>query len=729
MKVDQESLFSLPKGAPKITAGVLLPDENLLITGHDSGLVMKWNLSNGTRDRLYDCSTEIETIEISNNKEIIIGSHDGDIVVLSFSDPKNVQTLQLPTGGTRSRVWRSLWLKPNEAVVGLTYGSMRIFNRDTLNSWTSKDLMGHTDSIFGMGKSNIHFATGDYYGNILVWSINSGEPENIQKLKIVQGVEDLAWYGDDVLAAVNFTGRIYIFDRDPDRNNVWNLAVEIDNATGQGTCIHISEDGTTIFAGTKEELVQYDMSSEQTDTIDINEIIRIFSKGNRVFVLKSTGLVSFERKQIELRKDLVKYKYLKVSLVGHTGVGKSALCGRLITGVLPDPQSTFGKKIWEWVPEGDQTNGQQKRMLFHDHGGQETVLSTFLPFLSDSDIVLILFQQNDRTTFNVAINILEELRKNASQSTKIYLIQTFLDQKLDELDQTLIANLIDRQHIEGYLKLSSLDGTGIDPLKKVLLSHDMWARARTMIQSADANAVLRTILSLQEDKSTVVQFNEFIKTCQSLTHRHIQRSHLKFILQKFTDQGIIDYYPASGLDLIIVNEPQYNSLKTDVPIYVRKRNGIVSTKELNEAFKNERYLSILDQIYLKYNIAIADFDLRIFPRLLSEDMLKVDETYLSFLRRVPTKQVIYRNQEIEIGRLLSALSELKGQCITAWRNGGLFSWERNAVVYFSFEKLGNDLDGYHIRLSYRVGGKDKEIFDKLESEILKIIQILYGPIL
>ena len=34
----------------------------------------------------------------------------------------------------------------------------------------------------------------------------------------------------------------------------------------------------------------------------------------------------------------------------------------------------------------------ERRIIFHDHGGQETVLGTYLPFLTDSDIILIFFQ-------------------------------------------------------------------------------------------------------------------------------------------------------------------------------------------------------------------------------------------------------------------------------------------------------------------------------------------------
>lgn len=86
-----------------------------------------------------------------------------------------------------------------------------------------------------------------------------------------------------------------------------------------------------------------------------------------------------------------------------------------------------------------------------------------------------------------------------------------------------------------------------------------------------------------------------------------------------------------------------------------------------------------------------------------------------------------QDQKLEIGHFIEALSELKLKCINASQRDGVFSWEENAVIYYSFEKIGNVLDGFNIRCNYRMGGRKKQVCDRLESEFLNIIERLYGP--
>jgi len=62
MKVDKSVLITFPRDGPIATAGAFLHNEQLLITGHANGLVLLWNLKDGTSRKLYSCSDVIQTI-------------------------------------------------------------------------------------------------------------------------------------------------------------------------------------------------------------------------------------------------------------------------------------------------------------------------------------------------------------------------------------------------------------------------------------------------------------------------------------------------------------------------------------------------------------------------------------------------------------------------------------------------------------------------------------------
>ncbi len=143
-------LVKFPKDLPKATTGVFFPESNVLITGHDNGVVLLWKLSGGDPETLFECSSKIETISRSPAGEIVIGSHLGDIVVLTLD--KKLTVLQKPTYSVNSRVWRSLWLGKDAFVVSSTYGEVKLFKR-TDGSWKEEQLTGHTDSVFGIGTS------------------------------------------------------------------------------------------------------------------------------------------------------------------------------------------------------------------------------------------------------------------------------------------------------------------------------------------------------------------------------------------------------------------------------------------------------------------------------------------------------------------------------------------------------------------------------------------------
>lgn len=720
--IDLNEILAFPKGFPPVTTGVLLLRNNVLITGHENGSVIRWNIQKKDHSKLYDCKSPVRTISCSDDNEIAVGCNSGGLVVIPLDKPEEMEIIREPTYNKYGRVWRTIWPRKDKLIMTSTYGELRSFDRITPGRWETSEMQGHSNSIFAIGSSNGKFLlTGDYRGSILIWEYRDNNFEKIQRLDIPQTVQDIRWYTDEVFVVINRSGRIYVFEKESRDSNLWQVIFEIDIATSVGNCVDITDDGRTIFAGTGNEVIQFDRDSQQTDQISITESKRIFSHGNTIYTLTNQGLYSFQRKNVEVRKDLVNYKFAKISLLGHTGTGKTTLCNYIIYNTIEDAKSTFGKRVWNWILPKD--NSVEKRIILSDHGGQEAVLETFLPFLKDSDLFLIFFKQTDKTTFEKACRILGQIRKNVRADTKIMFVQTFIDHKMNAIPEIEIKQLKFEGQIIDNIKISPKEKIGLEEFKEKILNAIPWASARIMIKSPYTEGISQALTYIQEKGYPAVPYGNFKALYQDLIDAKISDRHLRFLLKDYTNQGIIEYYPEIT-DLLIFNDETYNKLMTNIPIYAEHRKGIVSIEELKEKFKDSAYLRIIDEVYANSRISIKNGSLRIFPDKLTKELIEVPKFYKDRLKE--SQQIRLPYQFVEISRLVEALSEINLQCIKASQREGIFAWEDRAYIYYSFAESGDNISGRYIQCTYYIGGKNESRKKRLINDFNSIIEKLYG---
>lgn len=723
MSEQLEKNFTFPDEFPPITTGLLL-DDGIIITGHYNGFVVKWKIGSTKYDILHDCGDKVETLSKSPTNQILVGCNSGFLFHFDLNNPTDKIIIQKGTNTISSRIWRSVWPTDDTILTTFTYGGLNLFNK-TDSKWNNELLSGHYHSIFGItNKNDRYVVSGDYKGKIIIWEKHDDGYKSIDEVNIQGSVEDISWIKEESFSAIDNLGHINIFELDS-TSGLWKSIVGADVATSRGHCIHVIDNGKTVFAGTDTELIQFDLDSQQIQTSNLEKIRKIFSEGNRVYVLSVIGLYSFEPNKIQVPVELVKYQYAKVSLIGHTGVGKSTLCSSIVTGSTDNVKSTFGKKIWTWnLP--DNNDGPEQRIIFHDHGGQETVLGTFLPFLSDSNIILVFFKQTDKTTFDKAYEIINELKSIVTKKSKIYLVQTHIDEEIIDVDESHIAQLIELGEIVNCFKISPKTGEGVEEFLKQLQNEIDWLESKTMAQSEYVEGLMKTITDLSIFDGTVVSFNSVKNSFQEKTSLNITTGHLNFLLTNFSNQGFIEYYP-DVLKSVIFNNDEYNKLRSNVPILVDQANGIISIKEIESVFKPSTYLQILDNVYLSYSIAIKDNDVRIFPDKLKTEGSTVKKPYEDFLKK-PSHQFeyLFPLQKIKLYNLIGPLIELKLKCIDASKFDGLFAWETNACLYYSIGEVGNSITGRNSKISYFIGGTDKKICDRLNNEFSSILMRLFG---
>jgi len=107
MSHEIQQIFTFPDEFPNVTTGILLHDERVLITGHENGYLMKWNIDTGKYEKLFECGSTIETISESPAKDILVGCNSGLLFIFPLSSPKEKTILQEPKFSKFSRVWRT----------------------------------------------------------------------------------------------------------------------------------------------------------------------------------------------------------------------------------------------------------------------------------------------------------------------------------------------------------------------------------------------------------------------------------------------------------------------------------------------------------------------------------------------------------------------------------------------------------------------------------------------
>ncbi len=703
----------------------------LLVTGHSNGLIVKSNLDSGSKEVLTQCTPSIRSIAISPKGEVAVGTESGLLFTFPLANPAAREILRKEEFTVNSKVWKIAFPLENTILLGSTYGELSVYQRKD-GKWNRTPLVGHSDSIFGIGAMHdgSYVASGDYKGNILVWRKSGESFEKVDELKVQGSIEDLSWRRDGSFAAISSNGHVYFLE--PDQNpspKRWQLVLETDTATGFGKCIHLAQDSKFMLGGTDTDLIQVDLDSQHIQQNPARKVRRIFSYKDEVLVLTSSELGVFDRAVVQPPVSLVKYQFAKVSLVGHTGVGKSSLCNLIVKGLSEEVKSTFGRRVWDWrLPAED--GSLERRVMLHDLGGQETVLSTLLPFIADSDVILLFFKQNDASTFKRALLAMEQLKTLTSSRTKMILVETHIDQPIQEVDETLIDELLSEGKVRAWLKVCPPSGEGADKFKEVLTSEISWQNSRVVMRSDYVEGVTSTISDYEDKEAKVASFLDFKKQYETLTSRKVSNDHLKFLLSGFASQGIIEYYPQI-LDKIIFYDETYNRLKTNVPILVEKKSGIISFSEIQRTFSNHEYLPVIDQIYLNYGIAIKNYDLRIFPsRLRPGPAVTPTSEYRALLTSpFATRELVFSANNEDSGRLIGALSELELHCIDVSQRDGLFAWERNACVYYTIKDSGDAISGRTLNVAFRIGGTKENYCVRLENEFADLIERLFGPAL
>lgn len=716
--------MKLPTGFPPISAAALLPD-GTIITGHKNGYVARWKQGTSAPEILVRASSEVHSVE-AGAEDVYVGCSGGDLYWVAKTGA--VETVISPTGSKYGRVFRLLELRRGVIAYTSTYGVVKVLHRTSSGEWMPRQLNGHSDAVFAIASSpNGLVATGDYRGTIILWREGAkGVFAQAAQLGIPSYCAGLAFVDNDLLAAVGKNGVQYLFEHGG--GGVWRRVFESEAASGIGRSVARAPDSKRIIAATAREVIEIDSASQMVKTYPIEDAVVAFAKTDGVVVVTSGGFQTIAWSEFTVQKDVVEYAYLKVSMLGNTGYGKTTLSSALATGVSGKHQSTFGRKIWTWKVGGE----EPRRILLSDNGGQEQVIGTLLPLSADSDVVLFFFKQTELAGLETALELHDRVRPMLSATARTYLLETYIDQQMKAVTDERTRRAVAENGLDGIFKVSATSEQSVEEFRQRFLATLDWKAARKAIQSQALASLIEVVDRLKLAGKHVLTVKEIQSAYEEATKRTIYLYHLRFLLGSLTDSGAVEYYQAVG-ETVVLDDPMFNKLRTEIPILARDFGGMVDWTKIEQRFaEHDLYVKMLDRYYLLNGISldVGHDDQRLFPAFLEKKNVKVPPKIVTVFSQTggAFNERHYALRETRTSNLLEALFDIQLDALQITALEGLLAWGENAYVFYALAPFQNAMEGPKLRISFIVAGTDKDACTRLTAEFERILDTLYGPV-
>lgn len=726
-------VLALPDGCPAATAGVVLPGGKKAAIGLSNGDVYKWDMRDGNAyKKMFSGYSRISAIDVLDGT-LLVGARDGPLLTIDAESYRK-ETLRGWSQSESSRIWKCAWLDDGRAVMTSTYGGIHIYERGDGGAWESSPLHGgHAHSVLAVGVHEDLMATGDRAGGVVVWKRHGGSYSASASARGMAGaVKALAWMDSRTLAGIDENGIIRQFDVDP-ASGGWTASYELDAAVGRGTSIHLTDDKKTLLASTEIEVVQVDLRTLRYQAFPLKGTVGIGSEGDTAYIVARGGVHTLSIGTIEEPPDTVEYRHIKASLVGHTGVGKSTLCSTMTQAAGERRargeaiRSTFGRRVWQ-LKIGDGEKAGARRVMLHDHGGQRSVLPTFLQASEDADIVLALFKQTDRSTFDAACESLKRLRTvRSGGAARRFLVATHADDGLENVTDGDLQRAVGDGVADGFLRIDARTEDGAKKVKDLFYDAQVWSGAGRVVKSECIRAVEAALdhWKCSVDRP-VVSLDDIKSTSEGLARTTIPVAHLDYLLRGMDRMGLLTYYGEIGQ--VVLNDEDHDRVRSGIPMLAERCNGIVEEGRIEQEYGESRYAGPVLSALKASGAFVKCRDRLVFPYLLRDGTVEVPDWFRErFDSPMFNGTLAFGAEDIDAGALIRAAAGLNLPCVDATKTGALFASEGGAGLYYNVSPTAGPTGGPRTEIAYRVGGTRRVFCEALEDEFAILARRIGGP--
>eukprot|EP00347_Sterkiella_histriomuscorum_P020897 403336041 len=212
-------------------------------------------------------------------------------------------------------------------------------------------------------------------------------------------------------------------------------------------------------------------SSHNTNMQNVNPFLDSVSNQYRAnSEVTPKKLVTVKKKKIEdPDKNLSTQFFVKILLLGDTGVGKSSLMFRFSEGEFK--QGLVGTAGVDYKMKNIEFIGKSVKIQIWDTAGQERYRTLTKAYYKGAAGIILVFDVTDPVSFKNLEYWLKKIHKHADENVEIVLIGNKIDLVNDVQIQQDIANQIAQQKNIQYFEASAKDSYNVDMAFKTLLSN------------------------------------------------------------------------------------------------------------------------------------------------------------------------------------------------------------------------------------------------------------------
>jgi small GTP-binding protein len=151
----------------------------------------------------------------------------------------------------------------------------------------------------------------------------------------------------------------------------------------------------------------------------------------------------------------------RILIVGDSGVGKSCILLRFTQGIFSTSVDlTIGV---DFATKTIQLFNKQVKLQVWDTAGQEGFRSITRSFYRNADGIFLVFNVNNRKTFDNCESWINEIRNNSPPEVLIYLLGNQCDLPgAKEVTPDDAKSFVNSRNLNGYIETSAKEGLGIN---------------------------------------------------------------------------------------------------------------------------------------------------------------------------------------------------------------------------------------------------------------------------
>ncbi len=515
----------------------------------------------------------------------------GGIFILNAGD--GFAVIQREQGSSRMSLMQLLVINENKFLAVGLYGRMQVWIKKDDVWQLDKELRPHSAAFFCLNwydQNKGLVITNNYNGDTSVWDTDF----NLQSTwNLARNLQAIIVEGNKLIT-VSYSGFVRSYEK---RGDSYSEIERFNCAGDKVVCFikpraslpgYIAGFPTHFFAFSPafDDYKRMDTPCRALLTLDAHDVI-----------LTDTNLVSFNEQNLITPSDFIRYRYIRVGLVGDSRSGKTSLYWRIANNVWkPDISSSFGSHTWLYKPTDD------KMLYFIDLAGQEQELPFFLPRLKTCNIILILFphSQGQQAVKN-ALTYYKQL-KDSFPNCQIFLVESLIDDPHEGVRKSKKEEIFREAGIsyEDCLQVSSKSGMGIDTIREILNDSILWENAIPVVESELNNAIISRVQKLYDTAErptiTLAQMQHLI----SGTYGTVHEGYLRDILLKKTNEGLL--YFLSEVSEIIIDTKEMQEVESEILKIFAEKKGFLSINDFKNCIESafENPISLLDYYTISF---------------------------------------------------------------------------------------------------------------------------------